>query len=159
MFLPSLEIEMENQEKEHELHKNLINFTDMLFYYCSYDKQVEELMENVEISIKTKSDNSIASSFFNEIHKLKVTRESYYDSHSREILKDLKEYFNMSIESINKTLEQDFAVIDEIVTKENIKKLESYAEKYFDEDQKEDLLNVIDKIDDKELYEIYTRIR
>ncbi|CRF96065.1 Uncharacterised protein [Streptococcus pneumoniae] len=65
----------------------------------------------------------------------------------------------MSIESINKTLEQDFAVIDEIVTKENIKKLESYAEKHFDKDQKEALLNVIDRIDDKELYTIYTHIR
>ena len=61
--LPSLKIELENQEKEYEFHKNLMNFTDMLFYYCSHDKQVEELMENVEISIKTKSDNSIASSF------------------------------------------------------------------------------------------------
>ena len=131
----------------------------MLFYYCSHDKQVEELMENVEISIKIKSDNSIAYSFFNEIHKLKVTRKHYYDPDSREILKDLKEYFNMSIESINKTLEQDFAVIDEIVTKENIKKLESYAEKHFDKDQKEALLNVIDRIDDNELYTIYTHIR
>ncbi|MCE4988763.1 helix-turn-helix domain-containing protein [Staphylococcus haemolyticus] len=159
MFLPSLKIEMENQEKEYVLHKNLINFTDMLFYYCSHDKQVEELMENVEVSIKIKSDNSIASSFFNEIHKLKVTRKHYYDPDSREILKDLKEYFNMSIESINKTLEQDFAVIDEIVTKENIKKLESYAEKHFDKDQKEALLNVIDRIDDNELYTIYTHIR
>lgn len=155
MFLPSLEIEMENQEKEHELHKNLINFTDMLFYYCSYDKQVEELMENVEISIKTKSDNSIASSFFNEIHKLKVTRESYYDSHSREILKDLKEYFNMSIESINKTLEQDFALIDEIIIKENIQKLENYAKEYFDDYQKEDLFKIIEIVNDEDIYDIY----
>ena len=87
MFLPSLEIEMENQEKEYELHENLINFTDMLFYYCSYDEKVEDLMENVEISVKIQNGKSIASSFFNEIHKLKVTRESYYDPHSREILK------------------------------------------------------------------------
>lgn len=159
MFLPSLKIEMENNLKEYEMNEKLKHFTNMLFYYCSYDKQVEELMENVEISIKIKDDNSIASSFFNEIHNLKVTRELYYEPYSRENPKDLKEYFNMSIESINKTLEQDFAVIDEIVTKENIKKLESYAEKYFDEDQKEDLLNVINKIDDKELYEIYTSIR
>lgn len=159
MFLPSLKIELENQEKEYEFHKNLMNFTDMLFYYCSHDKQVEELMENVEISIKTKSDNSIASSFFNEIHKLKVTRESYYDSHSREILKDLKEYFNMSIESINKTLEQDFALIDEIIIKENIQKLENYAKEYFDDYQKEDLFKIIEIVNDEDIYMIYTNIR
>ncbi len=159
MFLPSLKIESENQDKEHELHKNLINFTDMLFYYCSYDKKVRELMEDVEISMKVKSEKSIVFSFYSEIHKLKVARKFYYDPYSRENSKDLKEYFNMSIESINKTLEQDFAVIDEIVTKENIKKLESYAEKHFDKDQKEALLNVIDRIDDKELYTIYTHIR
>ena len=159
MFLPSRKIEMENQEKEYELHKNLIHFTDMLFNYCSYDKQVKELMEDVEVSIKIKSDKSVAFSFYNEIHKLKFTRKFYYDPYSRENSKDLKEYFNMSIESINKTLEQDFAIIDEIVTKENIKKLEDYAKEYFDKYQKEKMLNVIDKIDGEELYIIYTSIR
>ena len=42
----------------------------------------------------------------------------------------------MSIESINKTLEQDFALIDEIIIKENIQKLENYAKEYFDDYQK-----------------------
>ncbi len=159
MFLPSLKIELENQDKEYEFQEKLINFTDMLFYYCSYDKQVKELMEDVEISMKIKSDKSIALSFYNEIHKLKVTRDFYYDPYSREDLKDLKEYFNMSIESINKTLEQDFAIIGEIVTEKNIQKLEDYAEKHFDKYQNEKLLNIIDKIGDKDLYTIYTHIR
>ena len=65
----------------------------------------------------------------------------------------------MSIESINKTLEQDFAIIGEIVTEKNIQKLEDYAEKHFDKYQNEKLLNIIDKIGDKDLYTIYTHIR
>lgn len=155
MFLPSLKIEMENQEKEYELHKKLIKFTDMLFYYCSYDKQVEELMENVEISIKIKTNQSIAYSFFNEIHKLKFTRKHYYDPYSRENSQNLKEYFNMSIESINKTLEQDFALIDEIITKENIQKLENYAKKYFNDYQKEELFKIIEIVNDEDIFDIY----
>lgn len=65
---------------------------------------------------------------------------------------NLKKHFNMSIESTNKTLEQYFAFMDEIVTKENIKK-------YFYIYQTEKMLNFIDKIDNEELYTIYTYIR
>ena len=80
-------------------------------------------------------------------------------THILEILKDLKEYFNMSIESINKTLEQDFALIDEIIIKENIQKLENYAKEYFDDYQKEDLFKIIEIVNDEDIYMIYTNIR
>ncbi|MCE5034936.1 helix-turn-helix transcriptional regulator [Staphylococcus cohnii] len=159
MFLPSLKIESENKDKEYCLNETLKHFTNMLFYYFSDDKQIKELIDEVEISTKIKEDTSIATSFFNEIHKLKVTRGSYYDSYTQENLQDLKEYFNMSIEAINNTLEQNFAVIDEIVTKENIQKLKNYAENHFDKYQREELFNMIYKLDDKELYTIYTHIR
>ncbi|AVO03373.1 hypothetical protein A9958_13075 (plasmid) [Staphylococcus simulans] len=65
----------------------------------------------------------------------------------------------MSIESINKTLEQDFALIDEIIIKENIQKLENYAKEYFDDYQEEDLFKIIEIVNDEDIYMIYTKIR
>lgn len=158
MFLPSLDNEMENQEKEYNLNEELKKFTNMLFDYYHYDNDVKELIENVEISIKVKNDNSVASSFYNEIWNLKNTINFYYDSQAQENQKELKEYFNMSIESIYKTLEQDFAIIDEITTKENIEKLENYAKNNFDKYQKMELHKTIAVINDEDLYTIYTKI-
>jgi len=143
MFLPSLEVEAKNKDKEFALHSTLEYFTNVLFYYCYEEESVKQLIDNVEISIKKQTANSVASSFFGEIHNLKVSREFYYDEDAKKDLPDLKEYFNMSIEAINNTLKQNNHIVDSIFTKYNIQLLEDYAKRNFDEDKKEALFEVV----------------
>ncbi|MDT3985657.1 hypothetical protein RA085_03485 [Staphylococcus saprophyticus] len=146
MFLPSLEIEAENKDKEFELHSTLKYFTNVLFYYCNYNENVKSLINDVQENTIKQTRISIASSFFDEIHSLKVSREVYYDEEAKQNMSDLKEYFNMSHKSVEYVLNKDQQILDRIFTDENIQLLIDYADANFDDDKKEALTEVVRKL-------------
>src|SRR5699024_9569529 len=88
----------------------------------------------------------IASSFFDEIHSLKVSREVYYDEEAKQNMSDLKEYFDMSYKSVEYVLNKDQQILDRIFTDENIQLLMDYADANFDDDKKEALTEVVRKL-------------
>lgn len=150
MFLPSLDIEAENKENEIALHYTLEYFTNVLFYYCYYNDNVKSLINHVQENTIKQTGISIASSFFDEVHNLKVSREVYYDEEAKQNMSDLKEYFDMSNKSVDYVLKKDQCILDKIFTDENIKLLLDYADTYFDEDKKEALNEVVKKLQKNE---------
>ncbi|MCG2241338.1 helix-turn-helix transcriptional regulator [Staphylococcus epidermidis] len=146
MFLPSLDIEAEDEEGEIALHCTLEYFTNVLFYYCYYNENVKNLINDVQENTIKQTDISIASSFFNEMHSLRVSRKYFYDEKGKQDMPNLKEYFDMSNESVDYVLKKDQRILDKIVTDENIKLLLDYADTNFDNDKKEALTEVIRKV-------------
>lgn len=146
MFLPSLDIEVENKEEEIELHYTLEYFTNVLFYYCYYNENIKSLINDVQENTIKQTGISIASSFFDEIHSLKVSRELYYDEEARQNMSDLKEYFDMSHKSVEYVLNKDQQILDRIFIDENIQLLMDYADANFDDDKKEALIEVVRKL-------------
>ena len=146
MFLPSLKIEAENKDEEFELHSTLEYFTNVLFYYCYYNENVKSLINDVQENTIKQTKISIASSFFDEIHSLKVSREFYYDEEANQNMSDLKEYFDMSHKSVEYVLNKDQQILDRIFTNENIQLLMDYADANFDNDKKEALTEVVRKL-------------
>lgn len=146
MFLPSLDIEVENKEEEIALHYTLEYFTNVLFYYCYYNENVKSLINDVQENTIKQTGISIASSFFDEIHSLKVSREVYYDEEARQNMSDLKEYFDMSHKSVEYVLNKDQQILDRIFIDENIQLLMDYADANFDDDKKEALTEVVRKL-------------
>ncbi|WP_025906463.1 hypothetical protein [Mammaliicoccus sciuri] len=150
MFLPSLKVEAENKDEEFELHYTLKYFTNVLFYYCYYNENVKSLINEVQENTIKQTRISIASSFFDEIHNLKVSHEFYYNEDAKQNMSDLKEYFDMSYKSIEYILNKDQQILDGIFTNENIHLLMDYADTYFDEDKKEALNEVVKKLQKNE---------
>lgn len=146
MFLPSLKIKAENKDEEFELHSTLEYFTNVLFYYCYYNENVKSLINDVQENTIKQTKISIASSFFDEIHSLKVSREFYYDEEANQNMSDLKEYFDMSHKSVEYVLNKDQQILDRIFTNENIQLLMDYADANFDNDKKEALTEVVRKL-------------
>ncbi|WP_145379809.1 helix-turn-helix domain-containing protein [Staphylococcus cohnii] len=146
MFLPSLDIEAEDEEGEIALHCTLEYFTNVLFYYCYYNENVKNLINDVQENTIKQTDISIASSFFNEMHSLRVSRKYFYDEKGKQDMPNLKEYFDMSNKSVDYVLKKDQRILDKIVTDENIKLLLDYADTNFDNDKKEALTEVIRKV-------------
>lgn len=146
MFLPSLDIEAEDEEGEIALHCTLEYFTNVLFYYCYYNENVKNLINDVQENTIKQTDISIASSFFNEMHSLRVSRKYFYDEKGEQDMPNLKEYFDMSNKSVDYVLKKDQRILDKIVTDENIKLLLDYADTNFDNDKKEALTEVIRKV-------------
>ena len=143
MFLPSLDIEAENEEKEFELHSTLEYFTNVLFYYCYYNENVKNLISDMHENTIKQTGTSIASSFFNEMHSLRVSRKYYYGEEDKQNMPNLKEYFDMSNKSVDYVLKKDQRILDKIFTNENIKLLMDYADINFDDDKKEALTEVV----------------
>ena len=150
MFLPSLDIEAENEEEEIALHNTLEYFTNVLFYYCYYNENVKNLINDVQENTIKQTGISIASSFFDEIHSLKVSRKYYYDQEDKQNMPTLKEYFDMSNKSVDYVLKKDQRILDKIFTDENIKLLLDYADTNFDVDKKEALNEVVKKLQKNE---------
>lgn len=150
MFLPSLDIEAENKEEEIALHYTLEYFTNVLFYYCYYNENVKSLINDVQENTIKQTGISIASSFFDEMHSLNVSRKYYYDEEDKQNMPNLKEYFDMSNKSVDYVLKKDQRILDKIVTNENIKLLLDYADTNFDDDKKEALTEVVRKLQKNE---------
>lgn len=146
MFMPSLKKEAENKDEEFELHSTLEYFANVLFYYCYYNEYVKSLINDVQENTIKQTRISIASSFFDEIHSLKVSREVYYDEEAKQNMSDLKAYFDMSHKSIEYVLNKDQQISDKIFTDENIQLLMDYADANFDDDKKEALTEVVRKL-------------
>ncbi|PTK01178.1 hypothetical protein BUZ73_12120 [Staphylococcus saprophyticus] len=150
MFLPSLDIEVENKEEEIALHYTLEYFTNVLFYYCYYNENVKSLINDVQENTIKQTGISIASSFFDEMHSLNVSRKYYYDEEDKQNMPNLKEYFDMSNKSVDYVLKKDQRILDKIFTDENIKLLLDYADTNFDDDKKEALTEVVRKLQKNE---------
>lgn len=150
MFLPSLDIEAENKEEEIALHYTLEYFTNVLFYYCYYNENVKSLINDVQENTIKQTGISIASSFFDEVHSLKVTRNYYYDEEDKQNMPNLKEYFDMSNKSVDYVLKKDQRILDKIFTDEHIQLLMNYADTNFDVDKKEALNVVVKKLQKNE---------
>ncbi|PTI71600.1 hypothetical protein [Mammaliicoccus vitulinus] len=150
MFLPSLDIEVENKEEDIALHYTLEYFTNVLFYYCYYNENVKSLINDVQENTIKQTGISIASSFFDEMHSLNVSRKYYYDEEDKQNMPNLKEYFDMSNKSVDYVLKKDQRILDKIFTDENIKLLLDYADTNFDDDKKEALTEVVRKLQKNE---------
>lgn len=143
MFLPSLEVEANNKDKEIALHSTLEYFTNVLFYYCFYNENVKKLISDMEENTIEQTGTSIASSFFDEVHKLKVSRKFYYDEEAKQNMTNLKEYFDMENQSVDHVLKKEQRILDNIFNEENIQLLMNYADVNFDDDKKEALTEVV----------------